>query len=347
VRRDEVKSEGLDTNTNRARPELERYDVVIAIPNNNHSALLERCLASIVATVRKSSYLIAVLDNFSSDDSVEMMKSRFPMVAIIEQKEKHGFVRNMNRLIAEFGDRGRYFLMLNDDTELLPGALDELVRFMDRHPEIGAVGPRMVYPDGRPQASGWPLPTPQKELWRYSGLGLLVDYRLRRWIGRRFGRFLGPGLESYFRGFWETTRPRTIGYASGGCLLIRDTTLQQVGPLSLDFRMYGEDFDWCRRARAAGWKIAINPRATIIHLGMQSYSRYSLVEFERASLRYFRKYGVSRLALAVYRGGIIALSLVKILGSALGLGSELQRRVPRHERIAGYWDVIGIMVRGE
>jgi GT2 family glycosyltransferase len=322
------------------------YDVIIAIPNNNHSALLEQCVSSILATVRRSSYLIAILDNCSSDNSVDMIKTKFPMVKLIEQKQKRGFVQNMNTLISTFAHEGRYFLMLNDDTRLLPGAIDELVRFMDRHPSVGAVVPKMYYPDGRVQPSGWPHPTIPKEIWRYSGLGLLVGTQTRRFIGEWLTPLLSRSLKSYFRSFTEKQRPRTIGYGSGACLLIRGTTLDAVGPLSLEFNMYGEDADWCRRAKQCGWKIAINPRAAIVHLGMQSYSRYSIVEFERSSLKYLKKYHASPYSIFLYRLIIIAISLCKIIGAFLGLQSSLQRRVPRAERISAYREVISIMLRG-
>ena len=126
-------------------------DLSISIVNWNTKDCLEKCLSSIYENTKDIVFETAVVDNNSSDDSVQMVKSRFADVNLIENKDNVGYGAANNRAIKTA--KGRHVLILNPDTIVLPGCLGEMVRFLDSRPDVGAVGPRISNPDGTFQLS--------------------------------------------------------------------------------------------------------------------------------------------------------------------------------------------------
>jgi len=135
------------------------HDVSVSIVNTSSMELLLACLESLQdATSPSLSVEVVVLDNASDDGSVEAVRERFPWVHLIEQPFRAGFPANQNAVIRTTS--GRYVYVLNEDTVSEPGSLDRLVAYMEAHPRVGALGPRIVDPEGRPLASAWRFPTP-------------------------------------------------------------------------------------------------------------------------------------------------------------------------------------------
>ncbi len=252
-----------------------RVDLSIIIVNWNTRELLAQCLQSLEDTIRDISFKVWVVDNGSSDGSVAMVRERFPRVHIIANEENVGFVRANNQALPHC--QGRYVLLLNSDTQVLPGSLNKTVQFMDEHPRAGIMGVRLLNPDGTFQASYTPFPTLWREFLILSGLG--------RWLVRPTFPSYGPQVE---RGAQHIE-----GYLEGAYLMARREAVDEVGGLDEHIFMYAEDVDWCYRFYQAGWEVWYLPDAPIIHYGGQSSKkRRGRMEAElyRSRIYFFRKH---------------------------------------------------------
>jgi N-acetylglucosaminyl-diphospho-decaprenol L-rhamnosyltransferase len=252
----------------------EPVDLSIIIVNWNTCDMLAKCLDSVFQTVRASAYEIIVVDNNSTDGSVDMVRAQFPSVRLIENQQNVGFTRANNQALA--ASCGRYVLLLNSDTEVQSSALDAVVCFMDVHSMAGAAGAHLLNPDGTFQASHTEFPTLWREFLMLSGLGRA---------------FLRPSYPSY--GPEVEKGPQRVDYAEGACLLVRREAVEQVGGLDEDFFMYAEEVDWCYRMKQAGWEVWYLPQVRVIHHGGgSSRQRKAHMEAElyRSRVRFFHKH---------------------------------------------------------
>ncbi len=281
---------------------MNKIDLSIIIVNWNTSDLLSQCLQSLQSTVREASFEVWVVDNASSDDSVDMVRASFPQAHVIANAENVGFVRANNQAIARC--QGRYVLLLNSDTLALPGSLDQAVQFMDQHPRAGLAGVRLINADESFQASFTPFPNLWREFLILSGLG--------RWLFRPSFPSYGPQLEDGDQ--------QIAGYVEGAFMLARREAVQQIGGLDERIFMYAEDVDWCYRFYRAGWEIWYLPQAPIIHYGGQSSKKRPgrmEAELYRSRIYFFHKhYGraaASGLKLMIYAATLFKIALHKTL----------------------------------
>ena len=253
-------------------------DLSICILTRQARELTRDCLRSIVEHTHRVTYEIIVVDNASTDGTVEMVRAEFPCVRLIENAENAGFTRASNQAIRV--SVGRYVLLLNNDTLILPEAFDRLVEFADAHPEIGIVSPQVLNRDGtlqkqcrRSYATPW-------DLFCYFS-GLMARYPTSRLFGRYLMTYM-PADETY-----------PADAVSGSCMLIRRAVLDQIGLLDERFFAYQEDTDLCFRAHQAGWQVYYFHQAQIIHYGGQGGSRVepyrSIIEWHKSYFRYYRK----------------------------------------------------------
>lgn len=224
-------------------------DLSIVIINWNGLTVLRNCLNSIFGLPHGVQFEVIVVDNASHDDSVAVLEREFPQVAILRNQQNRGFAAANNQAFAL--TRGRYVLLLNNDTVLLPGALTESVRYMDAHPGVGALGCRCEFPDRSFQTSCYRF-TDLLELFmiRLLPLGSVLNERLN--IARYWGR--------------QFTEPTEVDVVAGCFMVVRRAVIAGVGGFDEEFFMYGEDEEWCSRIKGAGWRIIYFPKATIIHL---------------------------------------------------------------------------------
>lgn len=306
----------------------------IVIVNWNTHDLLAQCLESLVASpdLQISGLLnqpetrhhspvtikVLVVDNASTDGSAAMIRARFPWVRLVENRENVGFARANNQAIRE--SEGHYVLLLNPDTEVKSGALETLVRFADAHPQVGAVGPRLVNPDGTLQSSCHPTPTLAGEVWRLFHLDVLWPYA------------------RYQMSAWDLDNPRRVDVIQGACLLLRRAALDQIGFLDEDYFMYSEEVDLCHRLKRAGWSLYWVPEAQVVHYGGRSTQQVAaemFLQLYQSKLLYFRKHH-GWLAAQVYKVILAAAALGRLSLSPLAwLGQFPQRE--RHLILAGQY----------
>jgi GT2 family glycosyltransferase len=238
-------------------------DLSIIIVNKNASQLLRQCLESIYLSGSGLTFEIIVVDNGSTDDSISSCAAHFPEVRIISNDRNLGFAKANNQGLAVA--KGRYFLLLNSDTIVLPAALDELVRVADDHAEIGAIGPTLLNLDGTLQKSWSKFPTLWSEI-----LGTLIRRR---------------------QSIVDEPFAFDVDWIGGACILVRSETVADVGTLDEDYFFYSEEVDWCFRMKKKGWKVWYLSSAKIYHIGGGS-SKQSLWQMGllyQNKLRYFNK----------------------------------------------------------
>ncbi len=261
--------------------------ISVIIVNYCTRELLRDCLASLRAS-RDPAVEIIVVDNHSTDASVEMVRAEFSEFRLITNSENLGFAQGNNTGIWQA--RGKYILLLNSDTLVRPGALQAMTRFLDSHPTAGGVTCRLLNGDGTIQACVSRRPGPMLLFFRLSGLShLFGSDRARRFVRRYLGWLLGATVRSYLDPYAASESPLEVENISGACLMLRREAVEQVGLLDESFFMYFEDMDYCIRLRKAGWKLFYVPTGEIVHLvGQSSGGRmrdYSVSSYQ--SLFYF------------------------------------------------------------
>ncbi len=288
-------------------------DLCVTIISFNHRELLEQCLRAVKVSAENAhvSNTILVLDNASHDGSAEMVKALFPGVILIERHEVRGFAANQNELFRACEDQCRYVLMLNEDAVVGPETVTRLRSAIETDSRMAAIGPKLVYADGRFQTAGERLPGFWYHLLRHLGLGRFVPDKLRFRLGGRVAA--SPDGHPI----------REVGYVIGACVLIRTEALREVGALDERFRMYGEDADWCSECWRRGWKIGADPSTTVVHHRRQSWSSFSMIERERGMFTYLRKRHVGRLRLGLLKTIFLAkyrtLLMIASVAHAFGI----------------------------
>lgn len=301
-------------------------DLSIVIVNWNVRELLRRCLSSVYRAMGASLKMeVIVVDNASSDGSVAMVREDFPQVRLIANDENLGFTRGNNQAIAQ--SRGRYMLLLNPDTEVVGNALSTMVRYMDAHPQVGALGPQLLNPDGSVQSSRRRFPT--------MATAFLESTVLQQWSPDN------RVLRRYYVRERGDDEAQEVDWVVGACLLARRQAIEQVGLLDEDFFMYSEEMDWCRRFKEHGWQVVYLPTAQVIHHEARSSEQVKPlqhIQFQRSKVLYFRKHHgcwpaeVLRLfLLATYVYQLLLESLKWLLG---------HKRPLRAERVRAYWQVL-------
>lgn len=274
----------------------------ILIVSWNTKALLLACLASLEQKLRgfpAESVETFVVDNASSDGSAQAVRDRFTWVNLIENGDNRGFAAGNNQ--AWSTSSGDYVLLLNPDTEVTPGAVSELVEFMDATPDAGAAGSRLLNADGTLQISSWPAPTLSRELWRLLHFDSLHPY------------------SEYPRATWRSERPQQVDVVQGAAMIVRRNAVDDACLLDTDYFMYTEELDLCLRIRNNGWNIYWVPNSKVIHYGGQSTQQVReemFLQLYRSKIAYFRKHQGPGAAI-VYKAILVVASIVRLALSPL------------------------------
>ena len=275
-------------------------DVAIVIVQYNVRDLLRDCLRSVLAS-EGVTCAVCVVDNCSTDGSADMVAAEFPAIELIRAPVNGGYPYANNLGLRAFGFRAvadeaatsaahsapgaptvplaRYALLLNPDTLLPPTALRDMLAFMDAHPRAGAAGPRLVLADGTLDlACRRGEPTPAVSFYRFTRLARLFPK------SARFGR--------YNMTYLPEDQLALVDSVVGAFMLTRREAIEQVGLMDERFFMYGEDLDWARRIRAAGWQVWYNPSVIVRHYKRQSSKQSARAqrEFKRAEWLFYHKH---------------------------------------------------------
>lgn len=254
-----------------------------------------------------------VVDNGSGDGTVEVVRDRFPDVQLIAQGHNLGFARAAN--LALLGARARNVLLLNPDVRVTGDTLASAVRFLDAHRDVGVLSIRLRYPDGRVQGTCGHFPDAFDIAARSLGIHGLVS-RLPGFRAREgLPYFCFPGSL------------HDVDLALGAFLMVRRDTLERVGVLDESYFLYGEDLDWCRRARALGVRIVYDPSLEAVHAQGSSAARApvtSLRHFHRSAVRYFDEHerpSLPTLLGLLARGSLTVRHWLALVRHVLGFGA--------------------------
>jgi GT2 family glycosyltransferase len=276
-------------------------DLSIIIVNRNTKGLLLDCVESVYKTVPPLSFEVIVVDNGSTDGSVEELNHSFPGVECIKNSGNLGFAKANNQAIRR--SAGRYVALLNTDTVLTPGALDTIVKFMDADGKAGISGGQLLNGDGSLQNSIANIPTLATELLNKSLLKLLFPKRY-------------PGKKNRFE------RPTEVESVIGACMVVSRKAMEKTGLLDESYFFFLEETDWCLAMKKNGFKVFFLPGARIYHLQGQTAKKNlaaARVEYWKSRYVFFSKH-YSPFYNTVLKAGLLlrlCLSIVlQLLASA-------------------------------
>jgi GT2 family glycosyltransferase len=230
----------------------------IIVVNFNGGKVLGTCFSSVFRETRDILFEVILVDNNSTDGSVEAVEQDFPAVRIIRNGENRGFAAANNIAIREAA--GEFILLLNPDTEILDGAIQKTVAFMDSKPEIGVAGCKLLYADRTVQPSVRGYPSVLSAFLDATFLHLLVP-RTRIVRGKGVARF-------------DDSLAQEVDWVIGAYFMFRKSMAHTIGLLDEQFWIFGEEIDYCRRAKNAGFDTWYFPGAAVVHFwgGMTAYN---------------------------------------------------------------------------
>lgn len=237
------------------------YKISIIVVNYNVEFFLEQCLNSVRKSLENVSGEVFVVDNFSIDGSVDMVRQKFPEFHLIANKINLGFSKANNQAMRLA--QGEYVLLLNPDTVVEEDSFQKIIEFMDEHPDAGGLGVKMVDGKGRflPESKRG-LPTPAVAFYKIFGFSSLFPK------SKTFGK--------YHLGYLDENETHEVDILSGAFMLMRNEALEKVGLLDEAFFMYGEDIDLSYRITKGGYKNYYFPKTSIIHYKGESTKKSSV-----------------------------------------------------------------------
>ncbi|MFA6499883.1 MAG: glycosyltransferase family 2 protein [Desulfurivibrionaceae bacterium] len=300
-------------------------DISIVIVNWNTRELLLDCLASVYAMIREVSFEVFLVDNASSDGSVETVRMQYPQVRIIQNEKNLGFAAANNKALRIM--QGKYALLLNTDAILTEGAITKLFRYMENHGDVAMTCGQLLNADGSKQNS----------IANFPGVLSLFcnETVLRLLFPRRF-----PSKRQ------EYAAPLNVDSCIGACLMVRKAAMDAVGLLDERYFFFMEETDWALAMHRAGWKSCFVPDASIYHLQGQSagHNVRARIMFYRARYQYFRKWFPQSWPLHGLL--VVARLLINVLLNGVGLIVTLGLHGGIRGRLALYLHLISWHLRG-
>ena len=267
----------------RRNQKMATLDLSIIIVSYNTAVLTVACIravrATLAATAPELTYDIFVVDNASADDTLARLRREFGGDLILIANEINvGFAAANNQALC--AARGRYILLLNPDTEPRETAIVSLLHHLEQNPKVGAVGPALIYPDGRAQECVFRFPTLAQ---------LALDFFPLNW------RLTRSRLNGRYPQAWLSPDhpPFAIDFPLGACIMTRREVLDDVGGMDDSFFIYMEEIDWCWRVAKAGWRIVCVPAARVVHVGGASTSQFRakmFVQLQKSRAIFFHKH---------------------------------------------------------
>lgn len=294
----------------------------VIIVNYNVKHYLWQCLDSVQRAARGLDVETWVVDNASTDGSIDFLRSQFPDVHYVENTENVGFARANNQAIRE--STGELVLLLNPDTFIAEDTLQHCIQFFEQHPQAGALGIHMVNRDGSfARESRRGLPTPATSFYKVLGLN------------RLFPRH--PRFAHYYMGHLPEFADGQVEVLSGAFMMLRRTALEQVGLLDETYFMYGEDIDLSYRIGMGGWECWYTPKLMLHYKGestQQTSFRY-VYNFYHAMLIFFRKHFARRywFAWICVEAAVLGMGFLSMVRKWLKRGIKWLRLVTGLDRL--------------
>jgi N-acetylglucosaminyl-diphospho-decaprenol L-rhamnosyltransferase len=276
-------------------------DLAVVVVNHNTGEYLARCTSSIASSAGELRVELVVVDNASSDGSVDRAAGRG--IRLIRNPDNRGFARAANQGIE--ATAAPLVLLLNPDAEVVGGSLTALVKVARERPRAGAIGALVRNPDGSIQPSARRVP------------------RLGEALGHAF---LGPiwkdnpWTRSYTMAAWDRSSEREVEWVSGSAMLLRREALDEVGTFDEGYFMYVEDVDLCTRLRGAGWEVLFSPELEVVHqIGVSTHGQRGRMAFAHSDsiYRYFSKHRAAGVVTVLKPAVRVALWLRALFMSAL------------------------------
>lgn len=251
-----------------------KHDVAILIITYNSENQIEECLDSVYKENKRLSQEVIVVDNMSQDGTVELIRSKYPQVNLIEPGKNLGFAAGVN--LAAKNANANFILLLNPDTVVLNDAVGIAHDFALENPQYGFYGGRTLKPDMTLEASScWGSPS----LWSYLMFALGFSSFAKH----------NPILDPESLGNWQRDTVREVGIITGCFLLVSKEAWEKIDGFDERYWMYGEDADLAMRARASGYKPVICPKAEVIHeVGQSSTSSSKKIMLYKGKASYTR-----------------------------------------------------------
>ncbi|MEK7615211.1 MAG: glycosyltransferase family 2 protein [Patescibacteria group bacterium] len=261
-----------------------KKDVSILIVHYNTPGLLKQTLKGIFQSNPKVSFEVIVVDNNPSMRVRDWVQKEFPLVKILMSDSNIGFGRGMN--LAMQHANARYYFVFNPDIAVFPDVLESLVSYMDAHPDIGMLGPKLLNPDQSLQYSCYRFMDPK-----------VIFYR--RIPVLRSLSFAKAAVDAYQMKEWDHQEIREVDYLLGAAMFVRKEAVDQIGGFDPEFFVYFEDQDWCRRFWLAGWKVVYHPGISLVHYHRRETAEGSFFQQLRnpltriqmqSAIYYYKKY---------------------------------------------------------
>jgi GT2 family glycosyltransferase len=285
------------------------YKLLVVIINYKTPELVCEAIDSLRAELNISTCRVVVVDNNSADSSVDIIGQFIDTskvsswVEVISAEVNGGFSAGNNKGIQSY--EAEYYLLLNSDAYVRKGAISKMLDLADRQPRTGVVGPRLEWPDGEQQVSLFYDLTPLNSFLASAKLGIFTN--IFSWFG---SKEVAIPIESH-----DVVKPDWVSFA---CVLLRAEMVAKIGLMDEGYFMYREDNDYCRRATNAGWELAYESSARVVHLNQGASNQLGIKRLPRfyfeSRSRYFLKY--------YGRAGLLLANITWSLGRFISMARE-------------------------
>ncbi len=241
-------------------------ELSVIILNYNTRELLRACLKSVLASKTSFKFEVLVADNGSKDGSLEMLRTEFPEVVVVDNNANLGFSKGNNAAIRVA--MGKHILLLNSDTTVRENTFQESVDYLNNHPDVGALGAKVLLPNGElDKACRRKFPNPANSFLRLFGLSKYSDYNIAG----------------------DINQTAEVDAIMGAYMMVPKIVINKVGVLDEEFFMYGEDLDWCWRIKEAGFKVIYYPKSEITHFkyGSSKMIPFKMINFAHEAMKIF------------------------------------------------------------
>jgi GT2 family glycosyltransferase len=304
---------------------VDPIDVSVCLINHVTTAYTLNCLRSLFDNTHEAMLEVVLVENASPDESAQIIQQQFPQVQLLQNRTPQTFTVNCNLAIRH--STGRYVLILNNDTIVHDAAVDLLAKFMDQHPECGAVSARLQQADGLVQRILIKTPTLGWYVWE-----ILVVQNLA---------VMSTAFRRYFARQSDFHANTEVQNLCGACMLVRRAVIDQVGVFDEQYNFYAEDADWSYRIKQANWRMYIVADACITHYGDVSLGRVrarAKLEEYKSIRRFFKKYQPGSAATPlILKGAWLLTAMLRLFGYMLL--AALRRAEAKHSAVA-YWRIL-------